>query len=84
MLERVDRRLIDAARAAMPPGLPDDGTILLPLEPTTDRCRLCGETGSLTKEHIPPAAAFNRGLTAERDPWNREANGNDELPTTDA
>jgi hypothetical protein len=80
VVDRIDGRLIAAARAAMPAGLPDDGTILLPLEPTTDRCRLCGETRPLTKEHIPPAAAFNRARATERDPWDREARGNDELP----
>lgn len=33
----------------------------MPKKRHVGRCRICGETAVLTKEHIPPAAAFNRG-----------------------
>jgi hypothetical protein len=35
----------------------------MPSKPRTARCRICGEKRKLTREHVPPAAAFNLDRT---------------------
>lgn len=55
-------RIMREAEAAAPSGyMPKAGASMLPRRPTNDRCRLCGENARLTKEHIPPGAAGNKG-----------------------
>lgn len=49
-----------AALAAAPPGVADGG-VLLPRDVVDGRCRLCGRTAELTREHVPPRAAGNTG-----------------------
>lgn len=58
------------AFAAAPPEVATGG-LLLPRRPVRDRCRLCGETAPLTREHIPPASAGNRatGITHTIEEW---------------
>jgi hypothetical protein len=52
--------LVDEARRAFPMVGADTAEVLLPDRPLVGRCRVCGETRPLSKEHVPPAAAFNR------------------------
>ena len=54
------RRLLDEGLRAFPMLDADAAEVLLPLRPLVGRCRICGELEQLTKEHVPPAAAFNR------------------------
>lgn len=51
-----------AALDAAPPELAEGGRGLLPRGPMEGRCLLCGQEGPLTREHIPPRAAGNRGV----------------------
>jgi hypothetical protein len=37
------------------------GPVMLPREPLTGECRICGQTARLTKEHIPPQGVGNKG-----------------------
>jgi hypothetical protein len=37
----------------------DTQEVFLPLERLEARCRICGVTTKLTKEHVPPSSAFN-------------------------
>lgn len=60
-----------AALEAAPPELAEGGAAFLPRGPMEGRCRLCGARAKLTKEHLPPASANNKGvLTAyDFDAW---------------
>lgn len=42
-----------------------DGSIFMPTTRGIGRCHICGEEREMTKEHIPPATAFNRRSSAE-------------------
>ena len=39
----------------------EDKNELLPSKKHTGPCRICGQVAELTKEHIPPRSAFNKG-----------------------
>lgn len=52
-------RLLDEARRAFPSVGADTRQVFLPTERLEERCRICGTVGPLTKEHVPPASAFN-------------------------
>jgi hypothetical protein len=54
----VERLLAQAMRVA-PPGYAQPHDELLPRRPGAGRCRLCGQTRPLTREHIPPKGAGN-------------------------
>ncbi len=49
----------DEALAAAPPAVAAGGTKLLPRQPLSGPCRLCGTSKQLTREHIPLKAAGN-------------------------
>ena len=51
--------LLAEALAAAPEAYDGTPLQLLPRYPSSGRCRLCGETQLLTKEHIPPKSAGN-------------------------
>lgn len=55
------RRLYAEAREQFPEVLRDDSAEFLPQTPRRGRCAICGSTEELTREHIPPRAAFNKG-----------------------
>lgn len=62
---KIDRaelsRVLEEASAAVPTGYrPHQGPELLPRRPLTARCRLCGQTLKLTREHLPPQATGNK------------------------
>lgn len=65
------QRLLAEARRALPALEHDAVEVVLPGEPTEGRCRICGRTAKLTREHIPPGAAFNksRGTTHTLEEW---------------
>lgn len=69
------KALMDEAIAAAPKGYlvtdNQDQTEMLPKKPLVDRCRLCGKTKELTKEHIPPKASGNKArlTTLSFDDW---------------
>lgn len=54
------RGLLDEGLRAFPTLNADAAEVVLPTTPLVSRCRICGEVRQLTKEHVPPAAAFNR------------------------
>ena len=66
----VVKRLLDEAVEATPAGFvktdPTGETIsentvsMLPKHPVRARCRLCGQVGDLTKEHLPPKSSGNK------------------------
>lgn len=62
MNNSVVKRLFDEANAAAPAEyLGKEGTAaMLPRGSVSGRCRLCGKTGKLTKEHIPLFASGNK------------------------
>lgn len=76
--------LFDEALAATPAGFvkPDENgnmvsentVALLPRHPAKGRCRLCGQEGDLTKEHIPPKSSGNkeRHTNLTLDDWLRD------------
>lgn len=55
------------ALEAAPPELAEGGGAFLPRGPMEGRCRLCGVQGKLTKEHLPPASANNKGTVTAYD-----------------
>jgi hypothetical protein len=67
------QRLADEALAAAPAGYINDEDVIghLPRKPVTGKCRLCGATDSLTKEHMPPRASGNTQRTQKQslDDW---------------
>lgn len=54
------RALADEARAAFPALRHDATEQLFPHRRGVGRCRICGEQRELTREHVPPRAAFNK------------------------
>ena len=54
-------RILAAADAAFPELARRDDEELMPKHPRSGRCRLCGTVGPLSREHVPPRAAFNSG-----------------------
>jgi hypothetical protein len=53
------RRLFAEASRALPEPYGDRSEEFMPDKPRVGRCRICGETRKLTREHVPPAAALN-------------------------
>lgn len=64
MLAKAPEGLIDEALNYFPDA-EGDGSIFMPTTRGIGRCRICGEEREMTKEHIPPATAFNRGPLRE-------------------
>ena len=54
------RALLTQALHAFPALDADAAEVVLPLRPLVGRCRICGQLRQLTKEHVPPASAFNK------------------------
>lgn len=55
------KALFDEAMAAAPTDvLSQDAIKMLPRQKTTGKCKLCGQTAELTKEHIPPKESGNK------------------------
>jgi hypothetical protein len=59
-LDARGRALAEEGRLALPAADAHDDEPFLPRAPRIARCRLCGEQRQLTREHVPPGAAFNR------------------------
>jgi hypothetical protein len=59
-VDEVGRALAREGQLALPAADADDAEPFLPRQPRAGRCRLCGQQCELTREHIPPGAAFNR------------------------
>lgn len=53
-------RLLNEAMAAFPALQHDATEELFPATRRTGRCRICGQTRDLTREHVPPRSAYNR------------------------
>ena len=69
--DRLRAGLLEEAKAAVPAIFFDRPVTPLPLTAGKDGCRLCGRYRQLTKEHIPPGSAFNKGAvkTHNFDEW---------------
>ena len=81
LLDAAGRRLADEAAAALPDPYGDRTEEFMPARASVGRCRICGERAPLTREHVPPAAAFNLGRSRVHtvEEWlKRQAD--DELP----
>jgi hypothetical protein len=66
------KALFEQAWAAAPPGfLHEDTVAMLPRDKIVERCRLCGKTAPLTREHIPPRSSGNvrTGRSHTFDDW---------------
>src|SRR5438552_6295968 len=55
----IARRLFDEGMRALPDPYGDGTEPSMPQKPHIGRCRICGSVTKLTREHVPPAAAFN-------------------------
>lgn len=56
----------EEAMSFAPAGWADTGgAVMLPVEPLTGPCRICGQAAKLTKEHIPPQGVGNNGQYRE-------------------
>lgn len=54
-------RLWNDAVATFPELVEESREELLPRTPRSAPCRICGRMAELTREHVPPRAAFNKG-----------------------
>lgn len=61
LTDEVGRRLADEGYPALADPYGDRTEEFMPLKRHVGRCRICGERRRLTREHIPPGAAFNLG-----------------------
>lgn len=61
LTDELGRRLFEEAVGALPDPYGDKAEGFMPDKPRVGRCRICGAQRALTREHLPPAAAFNRG-----------------------
>jgi hypothetical protein len=59
--DEVGRRLAEEGQRALLDPYGDGSEDFMPQTPLVGRCRICGETRQLTREHVPPGAAFNLG-----------------------
>ena len=78
-IESVPPELAAEAMSFFPDAV-GDGSVFMPTKPLVGKCRLCGEMRRLTKEHIPPASADNRGRLLEHslEEWFRRTD--EEIP----
>lgn len=60
LADEAGRRLADDGLRALPDPYGDRTETFMPATRRVGRCRICGEQRKLTREHVPPAAAFNR------------------------
>jgi hypothetical protein len=75
------RALLDEGLRAFPTLNADAAEVVLPTTSLIGRCRICGEVRQLTKEHVPPAAAFNQQTATVHTAEEWLARGDDgELP----
>lgn len=59
--DKLGRRLAAEGYAALVDPYGDGTEEFMPAKAHVGRCRICGERRMLTREHVPPAAAFNLG-----------------------
>lgn len=62
----IAQRLFDEGLRALPDPYGDGTEESMPDKPRSGRCRICGSVTKLTREHVPPAAAFNLDRTRAR------------------
>lgn len=67
----------EEAMTHAPEGYENEALPMFPSSPLVGRCRICGQTRKLTREHVPPAVVDNKGQyrTFTLDDWFNRGEG---------